>query len=156
MVPRQCSSGAHSWSGSISKAGSRLLRWAVTEVVRSLVRQPGSFQSLYLRLQKHKKKGVALVACGRKLLEVIWHMLTRNERFREINPRLNTRKQSRRQMRPRARKTTPQETLPVLVKNMGVLRELTGASSPTVPIPCELRSSRWDKKQVVKATGTIG
>ncbi|MBI3927928.1 MAG: hypothetical protein HY319_20470, partial [Armatimonadetes bacterium] len=43
--------------------------------------------------------GVAIVACGRKLLEAIWHMLTHQEPFEEENPKLTERKEQRRQRR---------------------------------------------------------
>lgn len=129
MVPRLRNSGKHSWSGSITKAGSKQLRWAVTEVVQSLVRQPGSFQKFYLKKSRGKRRGIALIACGRKLLEAIWHMLSHNEPFRETNPTLHSRKLHRREIRPRAQKTSPGDSLPALRENFALLRELAGGSS---------------------------
>jgi transposase len=130
LVPRQRSSGTHSWSGPIAKTGSKMLRWAVAEVVQNLVRHPGVFQKFYTRMCRRKPRGVALVACGRKLLEIIWHMLSHNEPFRDMNAALNRRKQRAHTIRPRAPRTLPIETLPALMDNFAVLQELsTGSSS---------------------------
>lgn len=129
LVPRQHSSGLHSWSGHITRSGSKTLRWAIAEVVQNLIRQPGFFRTFYQHKCRRKPKGVALVACDRKLLEIIWHMLSRNEPFRDMNPELNRRKQHERTLRPRARKTLPIETLPALRDNFAVLQELSIGSS---------------------------
>lgn len=82
MVPRMRSSCQRTRHGKVTKRGSRMLRWAVTQVVRHLVQQPGAFQNFYRRLLHKKNKGAAIVASGRKLLKVIWHMLRTGEAFR--------------------------------------------------------------------------
>ena len=100
LVPRQHSSAGSSHFGRITKAGSKMLRWAIAEAVQSLCRQDGPYRNLCKRLERRKKaKGVAMAACGRKLLEAIWHMLTNGETFRHMEPDLVERKVRRRDQR---------------------------------------------------------
>jgi len=83
LVPRQRSSAGKSRNGGITKAGSKKLRWALTEAVQSLCKREGPYRNLCKRLERKKKgKGVAATACARKLLKAIWCMLTRGETFR--------------------------------------------------------------------------
>lgn len=140
LIPSLRASSKRSWSGPITKAGSKMLRWAISQVVHCLIRQPGYFQNFYRRLCRRKTKGIALVACGRKLLEIIWHMLSRNEPFREMKSERNEKKQNERKLRPRARKTEPFETLPALAGNHAILRELSTSPSSDDWIPPELRA----------------
>lgn len=129
MVPKMRASGNRSWSGHISKAGSKILRWAITETVQSLVRQPGSMKTCYRSLLRSKSRGTAITACGRKLLEIIWHMLTKKTLFRDTRPDLYQRKQSKRAARPRHSLPTPVEVLPSFIEHLTVLRELAIRSS---------------------------
>jgi len=56
LVPRVRSSAHKAKHGSITKAGSRDLRWALNQAVHQLVRQPGPFQAMYRRLVRRKNK----------------------------------------------------------------------------------------------------
>jgi len=101
LVPRMRSSCQRTRHGKVTKKGSRMLRWAVTQVVRHLVQQPGVFQNFYRRLLRKKAKGAAIVACGRKLLKVIWHMLRTGEAFRGAEPAKVIRKEEQREAKLR-------------------------------------------------------
>jgi transposase len=62
--------------GSITKQGSRWLRWSMVEVAHAAVRVRGSrFRALFLRVMAKKGKKTAYVAVARKMLTVIWHLL---------------------------------------------------------------------------------
>lgn len=103
LSPRQRSSAGKSRNGSITKAGSKKLRWALTEAAQSLCRVDGPYRNLCKRLErKGKSKGVAATACARKLLTAIWCMLTRGESFRNAEPELVQGKLDRKERRLKA------------------------------------------------------
>lgn len=129
LVPRMRSSCQRTRHGKVTKKGSRMLRWAVTQVVRHLVQQPGPFQNFYRRLLNKKNKGAAIVACGRKLLKVIWHMLRTGEAFRGAQPEKVVRKEEQREAKLRAAKayieSQAEGVMATLVEHLTDLMELT-------------------------------
>jgi transposase len=83
--------------GSITKRGSELLRWAAVEAAQNAVRAPGQFKDLYIRLlRKGKHINVARVAVARKILTVLWHMLTTETPYRDVPLKSQVRKNQRR------------------------------------------------------------
>jgi transposase len=70
--------------GSITKQGSRWLRWNMVEVAHAAVRVRDSrFRALFLRVMAKKGKKTAYVAVARKMLTVIWHLLVKGEMYVE-------------------------------------------------------------------------
>ena len=70
--------------GSITKQGSKWLRWSMVEVAHSAVRVRDSrFRVLFLRVMAKKGKKTAYVAVARKMLTVIWHLLVNGEKYVE-------------------------------------------------------------------------
>ena len=70
--------------GSITKQGSKWLRWNMVEVAHAAVRVRDSrFRALFLRVQAKKGKKTAYVAVARKMLTVIWHLLVNGEKYVE-------------------------------------------------------------------------
>ena len=69
--------------GGITKRGSRWLRRVMVEVAHVAVRMPGRFKDMFWRIASKKCKNVAYVAVARKLLTVIWHLLSNDEVFVE-------------------------------------------------------------------------
>ena len=70
--------------GSITKQGSRWLRWNMVEVAHCAVRVRDSrFRALFLRVRAKKGNKTAYVAVARKMLTVIWHLLVNGERYVE-------------------------------------------------------------------------
>lgn len=144
MVPAVHSSGRKKRHGGITKRGNRMLRWAVTQAVQSLKNVPGPFRNLYRRLgRRGDKQGRAVVACGRKLLVVIWHMLTKGETFRGGDPEKLARKKARRQARrPGARAKLSDSKMrhhQAVVGNLALLRELALRKESSASIPEQLR-----------------
>ena len=82
LVPRVHQSGNTRWEGHITKEGNALLRWILIQAVHQAVRYPGELRKFYLRLKKQKGTKIAVVATARKLLRVIYCMLTRKENYR--------------------------------------------------------------------------
>lgn len=100
LVPRQRASANHNHQGRLTRPGSKELRWALTEAVHVLIKVEGPYQDFYNRLRRKKKAhGKAIAACAGKLVEAIWHMLTRGETFRLAEPDLIERKTRRRAAR---------------------------------------------------------
>jgi transposase len=93
--------------GRITKRGSTMLRWMAVEAAKNAVRTPGRFQNLYARLRRRgRTHQQAVVAAARKLLEVLWHVLTKQEAYRDVSPHAQEQKTKRRE-----RKLTTAQTL---------------------------------------------
>lgn len=145
LVPRQRSSAGKSRNGSITKAGSRRLRWALTEAVQSLCKVDGPYRNLCKRLERKKKgKGIAATACARKLLTAIWCMLTRGEAFRHAEPTLVEDKAQCRERRLNAARPIierqKQRQHEVIQGQIGLLQQLASRGE-LMPIPTQLRAS---------------
>lgn len=144
LVPCQRASAGHSHQGKITKAGSKMLRWALTEAVKSLTKQDGPFRNLARRLERRKNKAVAMTACARKLLEAIWHMLTRGETFRYAEPELVERKVRRREQRLIAARErlgrSENRRKEILRGRLALLQELARCGT-VLPLPEPLKAS---------------
>jgi len=84
LVPSVYQSAGVSVFGSITKQGSKWLRWNMVEVAHAAVRVRGSrFRALFLRVVAKKGKKTAYVAVARKMLTVVWHLLMNGEKYVE-------------------------------------------------------------------------
>lgn len=92
LVPSVHQSGKTRYTGHITKAGRSMLRWILIQVTQKAVIQPGALQDFYLRLKKRKGHKIAIVAAARKLLTIIWSMLTKNMEYRYLREDLRRRK----------------------------------------------------------------
>ena len=82
LVPRVHQSANTKWEGHITKEGNSLLRWVLIQVAHQVVRYPGELRKFYLELKKRKGTKIAVVATARKLLRVIYCMLSRKENYK--------------------------------------------------------------------------
>jgi transposase len=82
LAPKVSQSGKRSTIGSLSKAGSRTLRWAAVEAANQAWRPNNPWHSHYLRIAARHGKNPAKSAVARKLLIAAWHMLSRREPFK--------------------------------------------------------------------------
>ena len=105
LVPRLRSSAGQSKQGGITKAGPRSLRWALAVAAQQAVKHSPSLKLFYMRLCRRKGKGLALTAVCRKLVEAIWHMLTRAEAYRDAPAAQVERKLAKRREKHLAAKT---------------------------------------------------
>lgn len=70
--------------GSITKQGSRWLRWNMVEVAHAAVRVKDSrFRAFFMRVRAKKGNKTAYVAVARKMVTVVWHLLVYGEKFVE-------------------------------------------------------------------------
>jgi transposase len=88
-TPRVASSGGHTRYGRLRPDVNRYVKWALVEAANSIVlnhrRKPDLHVSrLYLRLKKNKGHAKAVGALVRHLAESIWHMLKKQEAYRDV------------------------------------------------------------------------
>jgi transposase len=81
LVPSVSRSGKKAVYGSITKQGSKWIRWALVQSVHVHVRHDTQLSSFYHRLAKRKRNQVAVIATARKMLKVIYWMLKLKEPF---------------------------------------------------------------------------
>jgi len=78
-------SGKTRRSGGITKTGRRELRWALVEAAWCAVRYSPYWKAEFERLTCRMPANVAIVAIARKLLVVIWHVLTEQAADKHAN-----------------------------------------------------------------------
>jgi transposase len=86
LAPRVSQSGERSAIGSLSKAGSKTLRWAAVEAANQAWRPSSPWHAHYLRVSARHGKNPAKSSVARKLLIAAWHMLSRQEPFNQPAP----------------------------------------------------------------------
>jgi hypothetical protein len=85
-------SGQTTRTGRITKAGRRDIRAAMVETAWVAVKHDPHWKAQFERLQKHLPRNKAIVAIARKLLVVVWHVLTKRAAYRFADPRMVARK----------------------------------------------------------------
>ena len=81
LVPRQHQSGQRGYFGHITKSGNRMLRWLLVEAAHAAVRWDPHWREVHARIAHRRGSGIATVAVARKLLVVVWHMLSNNSNY---------------------------------------------------------------------------
>ena len=76
VIPSTYASGERLHHGRITKQGSAWLRWAAVEAVYPAIKKDLGLRVLYNRLAKRKGPNVAKVAVARRLLTIIYRMLS--------------------------------------------------------------------------------
>jgi transposase len=93
LDPRVRQSGeAQARHGRISKQGSAQARHMLCEAAWIAVRTPGPLRAFYERLRARRGAQIALVATGRKLCVLFWHLLTREQDYAFERPSLTRHK----------------------------------------------------------------
>jgi transposase len=96
LVPSTYQSGdTQARHGRITKTGRSDGRWLAVEAAEHLRKSPGPLRALYQRVCAKRGHNVAVVAVARKLVELVWHLLTKEEDFLYQVPRLTQEKRSR-------------------------------------------------------------
>lgn len=83
LAPSVYSSGGRTYYGSITKQGSKYLRWALILATQRYKNNKGVLGQFYRRIQSRHGSKAARVALARKLATIVWHMLSKNEVFNE-------------------------------------------------------------------------
>jgi transposase len=88
LVPSTYSSGDITRHGKITKTGNKWLRYIMVEIAhhqQRCKRKPG-FGSYYLKLKARRDANTAAVATARKMLAVVWRLLTDNREWSATPP----------------------------------------------------------------------
>ena len=84
LVPSVYQSAGKLITGSITKHGSRHIRWILIQVARVIARGRNSkLKRFFLRVKSKKGSNVAVVALARKVLCILHHLLTNREMYQE-------------------------------------------------------------------------
>ena len=81
VIPSTHSSGNRTVHGPITKQGSSWLRWAALEAVYPAIKKDLALFGLYKRLARRKTKNVAKVAVARRLLTIIYRVLSEKREY---------------------------------------------------------------------------
>lgn len=92
LVPRVHLSGQSHRSGGITRAGRRSLRWAVSLAAMSATRLDGPLKTFKENLCQRRPKAVAMVACARKVLALVWRVWTSGQPFQDEDGQRYSRK----------------------------------------------------------------
>jgi transposase len=69
----------------ITKEGRKELRWAMVEVAQRAVKSDPLWKHRFQELQKRVHRNQAIVAIARRLLELVWYVLTRRQPYRHFS-----------------------------------------------------------------------
>ena len=79
LTPRSYSTGETERMGSITKEGSRLVRFLLGQVVLHLLRRDGEMRAWYTKIKRRRGSKIARVAVMRRAVVIMWHMLSKRE-----------------------------------------------------------------------------
>jgi transposase len=82
LVPRVHQSADHCYHGSITKAGNSTGRCLAIEAAQVLARSSSPLAATYYRIRRKRGHNVAVTALARKLIHVVWHLLSTRQPYR--------------------------------------------------------------------------
>jgi len=85
LTPGLEQSGTKYREKGITKEGRRELRWALVEVAQRAVKSDPMWKTRFQELQKRMHRNQAIVAIARRLLELVWYVLTRRQPYRHFS-----------------------------------------------------------------------
>jgi transposase len=78
-------SGTHLVQKGITKEGRKELRWALVEVAQRAVKSDPHWKRKFQEMEKRMHRNQAIVAIARRLLELVWYVLTRHQPYRHFS-----------------------------------------------------------------------
>jgi transposase len=85
LTPGLEQSGTKSRGQGITKEGRKELRWAMVEVAQRAVKSDPLWKRRFQELHHRMHRNQAIVAIGRRLLELVWYVLTRRQAYRHFS-----------------------------------------------------------------------
>jgi transposase len=85
LTPGLEQSGTKYREKGITKEGRKELRWAMVEVAQRAVKSDPHWKQRFQELQKRLHRNQAMVAIARRLLELVWYVLTRRQPYRHFS-----------------------------------------------------------------------
>jgi hypothetical protein len=129
--------------GRITKAGSRNARWLAIEAAHTIARSSSPLAAAYHRIRRRRGHQVAVTAVARKLVIVVWHILTTRQPYRYAAPERTRFKLRRIQKLDRAARGHRPRTLEEVYAEAGIML--------APPSQGELRASRRGRRAITRA-----
>jgi transposase len=85
LTPGLEQSGTKYREKGITKEGRKELRWAMVEAAQRAVKSDPLWKHRFQELQKRMHRNQAIVAVARRLLELVWYVLTRRQPYRHFS-----------------------------------------------------------------------
>jgi transposase len=85
LTPGLEQSGTKYREKGVTKEGRKELRWALVEVAQRAVKSDPLWKHRFEELQKRMHRNQAIVAIARRLLELVWYVLTRRQPYRHFS-----------------------------------------------------------------------
>jgi transposase len=85
LTPGLEQSGTKNRGKGITKEGRRELRWALVEAAQMAVKSDPLWKSRFQEMQNRMHRNQAIVAVARRLLELVWYVLTRRQPYRHFS-----------------------------------------------------------------------
>jgi transposase len=86
ITPRVYQSANKLHTGSITKQGSKHIRWILVEIAHSCIRTKNTALRIFFdRIFNRSGYKKAIVALARKILKLVWHLLNNDELYQEKN-----------------------------------------------------------------------
>jgi len=85
LTPGLEQSGTKYREKGITKEGRKELRWALVEVAQRAVKSDPVWKTRFQEMQKRMHRNQAIVAVARRLLELVWYVLTRHQPYRHFS-----------------------------------------------------------------------
>jgi transposase len=85
LIPGLEQSGTKYREKGITKEGRKELRWALVETAQRAVKSDPHWKVRFQELQKRMHRNQAMVAIARRLLELVWVVLTRRQPYRHFS-----------------------------------------------------------------------
>lgn len=82
LVPRIRQSAGRCYHGGITKTGNCTARSLAIEAAQNLARSSSPLATIYYRVRHKRGHNVAVTALARKLIHVVWYILTKREPYR--------------------------------------------------------------------------
>jgi transposase len=82
VVPRVRQSANHCYYGGITKTGNSTARHLAVEAAQVLARSSAPLAATYFRVRNKRGHNVAVTALARKLIHIVWHLLTTQQPYR--------------------------------------------------------------------------
>jgi len=82
VVPSTYASGGRTFHGRITKSGNKYLRWAAVEAVWPAIQKDVGLRDFYERLRRRKGANPAKVATARRLLTIVYRVLSEEREYR--------------------------------------------------------------------------
>jgi transposase len=126
LTPSCQSSGDTERVGSITKIGSRMVRYLLAQAIQHVLRRDGSMRAWFQRIKRRRGSKIARVAVMRRTATIMWRMLSTGQPWRPGKTNAETPSPTGEPGQANARRC---KSSPTLVSDSEPDRSSTGASS---------------------------